>query len=174
MQAILKYQPQRTHFSAQDFVRQMWQLTPDEPIEFSHDGWDEQLNVDHSWHVNPFIPDYERLVPNGGFEALSEVDSRVGVEPFKQPYRLWLATQYQAEALVTVRAYVVMVDLLMQQLPGTISLDLGKTWISREEFLAPYATILTLNRAEIHRITALQTLSISHDDEIDPPFPLRW
>lgn len=67
-----------------------------------------------------------------------------------------------------------MVDLLMQELESVISLDLGQTWLTREEFIAPYEPILRLNRAEILRITALETLNLSGDEEIEPPAPLRW
>lgn len=175
MQAILQFEKKRTHLSSIELLRKMWQLTPDEPIEFSHSGWDESLNVSHSWSFELYTPDYERAEPNAGWEALEHVYSGVGMEPFKRRDWLWLRTTNKAEPLVIVYAYVVMVNTLMEQLPSVISLDNGKTWIDRDTFMAPYESILTLSRAEIFRVTALETLSITTDDEPEPTLePLRW
>lgn len=159
MQAILQFKNKRTHFSSDEFVRKMWQLTPDEPIRMSMAGVDSFLNTSRSWDASLFIDDYKEMEPHAGWEALEGIWGRIGMEPFKRKDWLWLTTSYQAEPLVVVRAYVVMVDLLMQELESVISLDLGQTWITRAEFVAPYAPILKLNRAEVFRITGLETIN---------------
>lgn len=174
MQAILQFKNKRTHFSLDDFVQKMWQLTPDEPIEINPSGQDYDLNVLRSWRANLFSSDYKDAEPDAGWEALDDVNVGVEIEPFKRKDWLWVTTDCRTESLVIIRAYVVMVDLLMQELESVISLDLGQTWLTREEFIAPYEPILRLNRAEILRITALETLNLSGDEEIEPPAPLRW
>lgn len=167
MRAIIKFNESHLHLKEdiwQSLARQMWNL-PDDGRKVEADfgaGNFEEINHDLFFDTNLRIGEYTDAYHDIPFDNI--IDG-VFLRPYINENKAVAFTSLKEPLVITERAFYVFVQYFVQNLPGEVSEDGGKTWLTPAQYYQRHQKVMALNAAEVEALTLAQAGTTSLEDE---------
>ena len=176
MRAIIKFNESHLHLKMeiwQALARQMWNLPNDGrkvEADFGAGNFD-QINYDLDFSTSLRIDEYTDAyngIPNRNF------DDGISLKPYIHENKAIAFTFLKEPLVITERAFYVFVQYFVQNLPGEVSEDGGKTWLTAAQYYQQHQKVMALNAAEVEALTLAQAGTTSLEDEPQEGSDIEW
>lgn len=171
MQSLIKYHRSHLHvYDAewQELARKMWDIPASDtrPVEVNFGVVDfDDLNRDLYFTAGLRLEEYP--VTKTFFDRVPIVNTaeNVALRPYRHLHQAELVTALKEPLMITQKAYYVFGQYIIAHLPGQISEDEGKTWLTAKQYYQRHADVIELSGTEVRKISLEQAGKTSMAEE---------
>ena len=152
-------------------ARKMWDIpaTDMRPVETDidvmnasdYDGLNKELYFRMGLRLEEY-PDTKELFDKVPPQNAAE---NVVIRPYLHQSKAELVTVLKEPLMITQKAYYVFAHYIVAHLPGQISEDEGKTWLTAKQYYQRHADVIELSGAEVRKISLDQIGKTSMAEE---------
>lgn len=171
MEAIIKYHKSNLRLaddSWQQLARQMWDIPDSDkrPVEVNFGAIEySNINEDLYFTVQLRLREYARTAPLVDNIPIANYAENLCLRPYRHENKAQLVTVLKEPLIITRKAYYVFAEYLIRNLPGQISEDGGKTWMTAKEYRTKHLDVTELSGDEICRRSLAEAGHTSLEEE---------